>query len=367
MMLQKSRCIICLCIFVCCYFYCCTISLAADAVQGHVFIRDNNIWVKTADDVEKKISDDEVTGLSVSENGKIIYSVLEDPNFGTQSLYYMSIGDSNAKKIDVIPTSHYSISKNGLFIAYSKVTNRNSQGGHIFSVNKKTKSIIPFDPFPKILRDKDGNWNWHVDGPYYWSKDGTVIAFGRCSGDLDKPKCMIFYKTVKSSDKPVLVGESLLKNRKLIPQFHLIGISEENIYFDDTERLYSYSISTKKIIPVVSDAQCSSISPDGKFISYMSTFRTKGGANLYVTDIDGKNTRALTNYKNLDINSCHTGWSPDSKQINVILRISELNNNIAYPAWKINIDGSNLTRIVDEKEAYVGLWITMLPASFIGK
>ncbi|MFN8577146.1 MAG: Ig-like domain-containing protein [Candidatus Sericytochromatia bacterium] len=84
-------------------------------------------------------------------------------------------------------------------------------------------------------------------------------------------------------------------------------------------------------------------SPDTSKIVYSSN--KDGNFEIYIMNSDGTNQKRLTNNNSLDF---YPSWSPDG---NKILFSSDINNPEVLKLYTMNIDGSNLTRIISENNS----------------
>lgn len=123
---------------------------------------------------------------------------------------------------------------------------------------------------------------------------------------------------------------------------------------DTTHQVYTINIdgSDLKKINAIGDDACSHYTPDGKHLIWTSTKDNldmhRGnysdpkdypqGAELYMSDLDGKNIVRLTNNKRYD---AEVGISPNGK----VILFSRQNDKGEIDLWTMNPDGTNQTQI----------------------
>ena len=123
---------------------------------------------------------------------------------------------------------------------------------------------------------------------------------------------------------------------------------------DTTHQVYTINIdgTDLKKINAIGDDACSHYTPDGKHLIWTSTKDNldmhRGnysdpkdypqGAELYMSDLDGKNIVRLTNNKRYD---AEVGISPNGK----VILFSRQNDKGEIDLWTMNPDGTNQTQI----------------------
>jgi hypothetical protein len=310
--------------------------------EAIVFLRDNNIWVMDNDGKsQRQLTKEGVGDFSVSRDGKIVFNKM-----GRGVIYFIDlVKGSQIKQLtndngNMIP----SISPDGTNVAFYKTESVNFPA-HIIDISKGFQRELPFTPFPKIIREKiympEADWQWFVDGIFQWSTDSKKLAFRRCSGDKDKPTCLVFLHEVDSTMLPIIVGEELALNDRMIPNFYPIGFTQDSLLFATPVDIYLYRYDKKECSLLARDAWRGKISPDGKDVAYLSSFRS-GGANLWLIGMDGRDKRRLTNFSNMM--PVELSWNLDGKQLVFELRSEQ---TAVAETWRINRDGSNLQKVTD--------------------
>jgi TolB protein len=106
--------------------------------------------------------------------------------------------------------------------------------------------------------------------------------------------------------------------------------------------IYSYLDGSRLSFPVFdSFASTPAISPDGKEIAFSLRNAMRGDADLFISKLDGADSRNITNNPAIDSSPA---WSPTGKQLAFTSNREGLINQI----FICNSDGSNIKRIVKE-------------------
>jgi Tol biopolymer transport system component len=212
----------------------------------------------------------------------------------------------------------------------------------------KRDAVIPYSPFPSSLTQKahvELDWTWHRDGSFRWSRDGRLLAFTRCSGDQDKPMCLVFLQDVAKTSHPQLIAEELaLGGLYPYPRFEPVGFSGQRLFFRTPFDLYTYDLVSRQYAPMGREIYSAAVSPDGRTLAYV-TPAPNGVRNVWISDIQGTSKKQLTTFSDpppqiagrLDI----LGWFPDGQAI-VFRRDAESRGS---EAWAIRTDSSGLERI----------------------
>lgn len=323
-------------------------SSASEIIDVKVFARDKKIWISNLNgERPKKLINMEIRRFcGVSKDGKIIYTIQSANNKGKDDLYLYQIGKEPQKitQIDSGMEAHISPDGSNLVLSVYR------KGGVILDLISNKQTPIPFAPFENKYRQAtlkpffkfEGDWNWHWDNNFTWSQDGKLVAFRRCSGDLDKPACLTLLLDMTSNRRPVVVADDLVEKSLTIQNHVPVGFVGNKLLLWNQADLYSYDLRTRASTFFATDAWEAKISPDSKFIAFISAANTKDGANLWLINVTNGQKSRLTNFNNIDIHGCSVRWGLDSKMIYFGWQDADLKNNFA---WSINSDGSNLRKI----------------------
>lgn len=340
-------------------------SFGTEMIDAKVFTRDKKIWISgmTRGRAKLLINAEIRRFYGVSKDGKIIYTVQAADSNGKDDIYLHQIGKEPRRIMQIDPGMNVNISPDGSKLVLSVYR----KGGTILDLltNKQTPIIfVPFDEkyrqaSLKGTRKFEGDWDWHWDNNFTWSEDGKLMAFRRCSGDLDKPACLTFLLDMTGNGRPVVVAEDLAQ-KSLPMQNHVpVGFVGNKLFIWTQADLYSYDLATKTSSFSAADAWSATLSPDGKSVAFINGANTKGGANLWSINLaSGKKSR-LTNFNNIDIHGCSIRWGLDSKTIYFGWQTADLKNE---PAWSINSDGSGMKEI---REIGLEEYKISIPAAFI--
>jgi hypothetical protein len=203
---------------------------------------------------------------------------------------------------------------------------------------------VPHFVFPASIRRKAGtglDWSWYRDIFFRWSPDTRYLAFSRCSGDHDKPLCLILlYDTVKRGD-PTLIAEALaLQEQVPFPRVHPVGFAAKSLLLRTPADVYAYDLISKRWALVGRNWWGGAISPDGQSLAFVDPGR-HGLPNVWISDPQGANRRQLTGFSSPPRQLEVLGWLPGGQAV-VFRQDTETNDP---EAWAIRIDGSGLQRI----------------------
>lgn len=185
-----------------------------------------------------------------------------------------------------------------------------------------------FVEFPSAFRSRlpqssDVRWDKFSDDNFVWAPDKKRGAFRRCSGDIDKPTCLLMVFEL-SNLRPAFVTTSFASPKYPFagqtPVFFGKDFIISNDYYAAT--LVHHYISHDSVMLLATDTWNATASPDGKLIAYCTSFQT--GEDLWIVSSDGayRKPQRLTSFAESG-KTCNTGdccnqikWSKDGRRIN---------------------------------------------------
>jgi hypothetical protein len=187
---------------------------------------------------------------------------------------------------------------------------------------------------------ESGLLSWFEDSLHITLEAQNLAAFRRCSGDRDKPTCLVMVLEPSRSATPRAIAGNLA--RPYENQFP-VAFSAVGLLFAIPPDIYSYDLRTDMIHIVAQDAWAPSLAPNGGTLAYLTTYRS-GGANVRLLDLQSKTHQQLTNFEGKSPGGNFIRWLPDGMTL-----VFELQDDSSHniESWSIRIDGSGLRRIVE--------------------
>jgi hypothetical protein len=203
--------------------------------------------------------------------------------------------------------------------------------GPVVSGRGKNESI-------DVASYESGLLSWFEDSLHVTSKAQDIAAFRRCSGDRDKHTCLVIV-----TDSPRSAIQRAIAARLAHPfvnQFP-VAFSEIGLLFSNDSDIYSYDHRANMIHAVAQDAWTPSLSPNGRLLAYLTSFRS-GGANVHLLDLKLRTIQKLTNFKGKSPGGQWIRWRPDGEAL-----VFELQDDHSHTidTWSIRVGGSELRRI----------------------
>jgi serine/threonine protein kinase/Tol biopolymer transport system component len=183
-------------------------------------------------------------------------------------------------------------------------------------------------------------------------RDNTADELGRISGSptglvwLDPGKTVLLSRTINGLTN-LWIYELATRTLRQFTTGAGSDVSPmpdpagQGIYYVNSKRsgfLTSYRVATAASTEIVSDdVSQPTVSPDGKRVMYVKFLEPGGGkSELWVSEVDGRNSRRLASGKGL-----MTGyWSPDGSQASYIV------NDQSSRAYLVGVDGRRLREIL---------------------
>jgi len=185
-----------------------------------------------------------------------------------------------------------------------------------------------------VVRLTNDKHKW--DAAPSWSPDGQHIVFTRSykSPDGERQEEIWIMRADGSEQKQIKGlsggGATFMPDGRIV--FHSkTGASEISIANRDGSNIVTLTNND-------AEEWHPEVSPDGSQVAYMSN--RDGNWEIYVMNIDGSNERRLTSN---ELSDWDPSWSPDGKSIAFV------SDNVRdlYDIHIINVDGSGLTRVVE--------------------
>jgi hypothetical protein len=202
-----------------------------------------------------------------------------------------------------------------------------------------TPAELPKSQFPSSVREKfsDVDWDWFTDDREVRSSSGRLRAFRRCSGDRDKPACLVFVQSAGEAPM-VLGGRSEKAQTAHIIGHYPIAFRGEQLIVAMPENIFIYNHASRMLSLFVLDGWGGELAPDGQRLAFFTSFRS-GGANLWIRDMRTGARRRLTDWTGASPGSIE--WSSDGSE----LRFEILNDQKAVERWRVDVGGSNLVKL----------------------
>jgi Tol biopolymer transport system component len=116
--------------------------------------------------------------------------------------------------------------------------------------------------------------------------------------------------------------------------------------------------SGQKRLTAYGDVDSAAWSPDGRQIAFLlNPGGDRAGNNLHVMNADGAQKITLTD--NISGSVEGFDWAPDSRQIvftNRVIDDSQPHNRGSQSTYRINVDGTNLKQLMDDREIHLLKW-----------
>jgi hypothetical protein len=220
-----------------------------------------------------------------------------------------------------------------------------AMGARIISLVSGRETVIPFPGFPARMRQKLGaeDWTWHRDHQFRWSPGGRFVAFSRCSGDNEKPACLLFLLNATRT-APEVLAEDLALSQASRPRFQPVGFVGGRLLFTTSPDLYAYELTTRRSVLIQRGVWSAATSSDRRYVAYV-TVGQNGNSSVWVSDVEGGNKRQLSSFaevSRVEIRQVDViGWLPNDEGI-----VFRNDNSSNQPeTWTIRRDGSELKRI----------------------
>lgn len=185
-----------------------------------------------------------------------------------------------------------------------------------------------------------GSLSWFEDDAHVESAHHGLVAFRRCSGDRDKPTCVLLIADLARSRDPRVVAPELVRE---IGNQYPVAFSSIGLLFAIYSDIYSYDLDRHSITIVAEDAWNLGLSADGNMLAYLTSYGN-GGTNVQLLDLQTGHIKQITNFQDKNPGGLGIRWLPGSD-----ILVFELRDNRTYDieTWSVRADGEELRKVAD--------------------
>lgn len=195
---------------------------------------------------------------------------------------------------------------------------------------------------------ESGLLDWFEDSLQVISDASHLVAFRRCGGDRDKPTCLVMVSDPSLSATPRAIAGSLIRPHE---NHYPLAFTGKELLFAIPPDIYSYDLRSEMIHFIAQDVWVPGLAPNGMTLAYLTTYRSSGGANVRVLDLQTNAVRQLTNFEGKSPGEAPVRWLPDGMSLVFELQ-DDMSRNIE--TWSIRMDGTGLRKIKEDRVIDLG-------------
>ena len=185
-----------------------------------------------------------------------------------------------------------------------------------------------------------GSLNWFQDDTHVESTALGLQAFRRCSGDSDKPTCVLVLADLYNEYHARVVTTAGLRDSG---NQYPVAFTPNGLFFVTPPDLLFFDVHQNSARVVAEDAWTPGPADDGRLLAYLTSYRS-GGANVHVLHVSTESSRQLTQFQGKSPGGQDVRWLPGTEKL-----VFELQDDRTYEieTWLVGANGDGLRKLAD--------------------